>query len=128
MFANYIELRQLRKDVKQLDRDNDYQKEARETAERKLREAERRIEKLTREKETVEKSRAKFKALVREQTGADLLVNALIQLGVVPKPEKNYDAFAQQNALLNQLGQQPNHGLHAAQRNAGLGDAFGGLI
>ena len=39
---------------------------------------------------------------IREQTGADLLVNALRELGVLPKPEK-YDAFAEQQRLLAQM-------------------------
>ena len=34
-----------------------------------------------------------LKKLIREQTGADLLVNALRELGVVPKSEKSPDSF-----------------------------------
>ncbi len=122
----YFENRQLKKEIKTLDRDLDYEKRERQSAERKTREAETKITNLTHKLETAEKSRAKFKKLVREQTGADLLVNALIQLGVVPKPEENYDAFARQNALLGQLGQQQNYGLSAADRQGGLADLLGG--
>lgn len=53
---------------------------------------------------TVKSKLTKTKKLVREQTGADLLVNALIELGVVPKPTPEYDSFARQAALQQQLG------------------------
>lgn len=126
MFSNYFELRQLRKDVQALDRDNDYQKRERETADRKVREAERRIDKLTGEKAALEKAKENLSKKVREQTGADLLVNALRELGVLPKPEK-YDAFAEQARLQQQFRgtQQAQYG---QAQDSGLGSLLGGGI
>lgn len=70
----------------------------------------------------------KTKKLVRDQTGADLLVNALRELGVIPKPEKNYDAYAEQNRLMSQarsMGQQQGSALgQALGGQAGFGGLF----
>lgn len=70
----------------------------------------------------------KTKKLVREQTGADLLVNALRELGVIPKPEK-YNAYTEQDRLMSQaraMGQQQGSALGQALGGGQAG--FGGLF
>jgi small-conductance mechanosensitive channel len=71
---------------------------------------------------------------IREQTGADLLVNALRELGVVPKPAPKYDAFAEQ-ARLHQLLYKDNRdlgnqraGQSAQAHRTGLSDVLGGAV
>lgn len=59
----------------------------------------------------------KTKKLVREQTGADLLVNALRELGVVP-PAGVKDRFTEDIRLRNQMAA-------AQQQGLWLGDARG---
>lgn len=70
---------------------------------------------------TVKSKLTKTKKLVREQTGADLLVNALIELGVVPKPTPEYDSFAQQAALQQQLGSMAQSNYRGLSGLAGMG-------
>jgi len=123
MFSNYLEMRQLRKDVKELGRSNDYEKRERESAEHKLRTVERELKTITTERDNAIKARDKYKDKLREQTGADLLVNALRELGVLPKPEK-YNAFDEQTRLLSQY-----RGLGGFQQQSGLANALtGGLL
>ncbi len=122
----YFENRQLKKEIKTLDRDLDYHKRERESAERKVNELERNITAQKDSYSKLEKQRDKYKKLVRQQTGADLLVNALIELGVVPKPEPEYDAYARQNALLQQLGGQQS--AYGQAQQAGLANIFGGTL
>ncbi len=50
------------------------------------------------EKQVLEASK-----MIREQTGADLLVNALRELGVVPKPDYPLDSFKEQQRLNDQM-------------------------
>jgi hypothetical protein len=52
----------------------------------------------------------KVRKQVRDQTGADLLVNALRELGVVPKPNNHTDHF-KEGARLQQLAQQQHNAL-----------------
>ncbi len=73
--------------------------------------------------------RDKLKTLVREQTEADLLVNALRGLGIIPKPIE-YDAFseqrrplAQQQATINM-----NTGLYGYGGLSGFGSFLGGVF
>jgi hypothetical protein len=68
----------------------------------------------------------KTKALVREQSGADLLVNALRELGVVPKAPGKHDCFREDARLQAQaqaMGQQQGNAF--ARQLGGLG---GGII
>ena len=77
----------------------------------------------------IEKERDELKTMVREQTEADLLVNALKAVGVI-KEEKKVDYFDQRNQL-NALSQQAaamNTGRPSSFAGAaGLGNLFGGL-
>lgn len=69
----------------------------------------------------------KLKKRIREQCGADLLVNALVELGVVPKPSKDYDSSDEDHRLRSQLSAsaQSNYGLSVLQQQ-GLGSYMGG--
>ena len=67
----------------------------------------------------------KAREQIREQTGADLLVNALRELGVVPKPGK-YDAFKEADRLQS-LANQQSRALGQYQ-GAGLANQLGGLF
>jgi hypothetical protein len=67
----------------------------------------------------------KTKKLVREQSGADLLVNALRELGVVPKAPGKHDCFREDTRLQAQaqaMGQQQGQSLSQAM---GLGNILG---
>ena len=137
MFANYLELRQLRKDVKQLDRDNSFERSRREEAESKQRKAEqtvrekdREIEKLNKRITKLEGDNKKQAEVIRDQTGADLLVNALRELGVVPKPEKAPDPYAEQVRLMEQMraAAPPGYQGQAQHVGSGLSSLLGGAI
>jgi len=60
----------------------------------------------------IKKERDKLKTMVREQTEADLLINALKGSGIIPKP-KEYNALAESQRLmaLQQAAAQCNTGL-----------------
>jgi len=73
---------------------------------------------LTAEATKIEGERDELKKMVREQTEADLLINALKGLGIIKKPAK-YDAFERQASLQAQRDQ-------AAGMNSGLSQ-FGDL-
>lgn len=131
MFSNYFELRQLRKDNRSLARDIEYADDARKKAERELRDLKFEHDKLTAKLKKQETANTKLRDTIREQTAADLLVNALIGLGVVPKPTQNYDPFEEQKRL---AGQQqlagmvkPVRGNPALSGQNALGNIFGGI-
>ncbi len=126
MFKTYLENRRLKAaletaDIKVLDA-----KEERNEAKEKSLELQRDFHNLKTAHSDAVTQLEKTKKLVREQTGADLLVNALRELGVVPKPAK-YDSFAEQARLQGQLG--GLGGLQQQQaRQLGQASQFGGLF
>ena len=128
MFDNYFELRQLRKDVKTLERDVRIAVDYREQAERKIIKLERELKDMTSARDKLETSNTKLKKVVRDQTGADLLVNALISLGVVPKPTEDYDPFARQKNLLDQQRLAGHYTVQGSPQGQALQSLLGGAV
>ncbi len=77
------------------------------------------------EKQVLEASK-----MIREQTGADLLVNALRELGVVPKPSKEYNPFKEQQRLNDQMAraqQMRPQSMSEIRAGNAFNQQFGGL-
>lgn len=74
--------------------------------------------------DTIALERDKLKTLVRDQTEADLLVNALKGLGIIPKPVK-YDPFIEQRRLI--ANQQMAMAMDTRNYNYGALYGLGGL-
>ena len=81
--------RELQKKINELKSDVEFEKS----------EVKRRDEKI----KSLQKQVLEASKMVREQTGADLLVNALRELGVVPKPDYPLDSFKEQQRLNDQM-------------------------
>ena len=113
----FMEIRELTKEVKRLDHEVDRHKREAQDADTKRRKHAQEAESLRRKLESSEKEVKKLKAIVRRQSGADLLVNALEALGVIPPPQpdpKLDPAFQRQDAILQQM------------RNAGVSSGMQG--
>lgn len=129
----YFENRKLKKDLLEADRRIEILEMRKADLERDIRKQEMKRadarKDAEREKKKVaklEKELAEKDAIIREQTAADLLVNALQALGVVPpKKESAPDAasyFDQQNRLMQQMA-------NAGRQQGSVGDSrnLGGL-
>ena len=103
ILSQYFENRELRNALDQADLDSEVAKGILQDAIAKRREAEIEVNALTQEVNRLVKKLDKANEKIRDQTGADLLVNALRELGVVPKPEKHNDSFAEEARLRAQL-------------------------
>jgi hypothetical protein len=129
----YFENRELKQEVKRQDKEIKVLTSDVAIARDKTEKLEYAARTAKREKETTDKEfkkakadLVKVKALLRQQTGADLLVNALTELGVIPKPEKAPDAFARQSELLQQMGNARQSSFTQGQFNP-QGSVFSGL-
>lgn len=128
MFRTYFENRELKGTIAQLDLEmgdkaDEVRKLHRESVKRdnQLSEQYKKVQKLQTELD-------KTKKLVREQTGADLLVNALMELGVVPRKASVPDAYAEQDRLRQQMAAMQNsYEYSRGNQQSGLA-GLGGLI
>ena len=75
---------------------------------------------------SLKKDRDKYKVLTREQTEADILLNALKAVGII-KPEKKEDYFRRQDQLMNRL-RQSQRPLSQALYGSGLSNLLGGHL
>jgi len=101
----WFESRELKKEIVSLDEKIDQSKRELVSAQVAKNDSDVKIESLKSELAKVKKEAAKTAKLVREQTGADLLVNALRELGVIPpeKEGKKVDHFSQADILNRQM-------------------------
>jgi hypothetical protein len=140
MFNKYFENRELKAEIVQADIDIDELKSklkdkidknvslasSLQLSEEKLETSKGLVTKKNKEIEKINK-------LVRDQTGADLLVNALTELGVIPKEDKRNDSFAEQDRLLrlrNSLAAQQQGSINFASAQGGAlsQNALGSLL
>jgi hypothetical protein len=117
---SYFDNRQLKKEIIALDeslvslsRKIEIERDAKVKAEISARKLVADLEKVKSELDAAKRKILKLKETVREQTGADLLVNALRELGVIPKSKESPDGFIEQDRLLNQLNQQRGNAMQS---------------
>ena len=127
---DFFELRRLRRDLRIADSTHMQQLDQISQLERRVTELEGDLT-VAKKATSIERGKVtKLRKQVRDQTGADLLVNALRELGVIPKPTKDYDAHAEAGCLQGQLNAQ-NRALantaHPMQQQMGRG-GLGGLL
>jgi len=124
MIRQWLQIRELKEALEKADETIDSKNIALEKSIKRANKAENKCTDLGRERDKLKTELNKTKKLVREQTGADLLVNALTELGVVPRPEKAPDPYQEQTRLRDQMAamqnSQPQH------RHDGLANMLGG--
>ena len=127
----FFENRQLKKEIIMLDKKFLQQREEFNKCDKNRREH---ATELTQVKEELKKYRnqlEKISSKLREQTGADLLVNALKELGIIPLSEKEPDHFKEATRLQNQMSAMQNQQSQLqGQRgqSSNLGGLFGGTF
>ena len=122
---DFFELRRLRRDLRIADDQIFHKDEYISKLKSERDKARNEIEDIKRTLSSERSKVTKLRKQVRDQTGADLLVNALRELGVIPKPEK-YDSFAEANRLQNIANQQAR--ALGQQQGTGLANMLGGAI
>ena len=128
MMKSFFENRRLRRDLRiadqQIFQKEKYIAELKSDRDKARNTIDKQTENLSRKNAEIRKLRKQ----IRDQTGADLLVNALRELGVIPKPTKNYDSFAEANRL-QAIANQQNRALGQANAANQLGGGmFGGVL
>lgn len=120
--SDFFELRRLRRDLRTADAVHLKQTDEISDLKRELSTRQSTIDAQVTNLKKVRADLTKTRKKIRDQTGADLLVNALRELGVMPKPEK-YDAFGEANRL-QEMANQQNRAL-GQQSQQGLSNLLG---
>ena len=126
----FLEKRVLKKEIESLDKKLEAAIYDRNSADKRSAGYATKINAMSIELTNANDALAKTAKLVRDQTGADLLVNALKELGVIPLAEKEPDHFAESVRLNNQAAamraQSDQNNQSAYYSQSSLGNIFGG--
>lgn len=121
MMKSFFENRRLRKDLSTADAVHMVQLDDLAKLRKEVALHETRYKELSDTLSSTRSKLTKTRKLVRAQTGADLLVNALRELGVVPKPDNHTDRFKEAARLQTQA-----NAMAQGQHGGGLGQQLGG--